>query len=243
MCDSHLHGSRELRNPSRRRLMALGAAGAVAAALPAVRRGHAASPAVPPTELSADAVLERLLDGNARFSAGEHLERPPTDWAALARGQAPVAVILGCADSRVPIELVFDQGPGDLFVVRVAGNFVTAYGLASIEYAVAFLQVPLVVVLGHGSCGAVGAAVEAVQRDAHFPGEIDRLVEHLTPAVRRARDAGAGDLVEAAVEENVRENVARLETAGEVLPPLVAGGRLRVVGAVDDIASGRVRLI
>lgn len=229
---------------SRRRLLTAGAGLAAASAWPGVRPARASTPVLRPEGMpSGEEALALLLEGNERFAAGEPLHRPAPDWASLAQGQAPIAVVLGCADSRVPPELVFDQGAGDLFVVRVAGNFVTSYGLASIEYAIAFLETPLVVVLGHSGCGAVGAAVEVVREGVDLPGELDRLVGEITPVVRRVEEGGADDLLAASIEENVRENVRRLTSVGEVLPQRVAEGKLRVVGAVDDIASAHVRLL
>lgn len=241
MCD---HASWPETILSRRRLLTAGAGLAAAAAWPAGRPARASGSLLRPGGMpSAEEALALLMEGNERFAAGEPLHRPEPDWGALAQGQAPIAVVLGCADSRVPPELVFDQGPGDLFVVRVAGNFVTSYGLASIEYAIAFLETPLVVVLGHSGCGAVGAAVEVVREAVDLPGELDRLVGEITPVVRRVEETGPDDLLAASIEENVRENVDRLISVGEVLPQRIAEGRLRVVGAVDDIASAHVRLL
>lgn len=229
---------------SRRRLLTAGAGLAAAAAWPGGRPALASGSAQRAGGLpSAEEALELLMEGNARFAAGEPLHRPAPDWKTLAQGQAPIAVVLGCADSRVPPELVFDQGAGDLFVVRVAGNFVTDYGLASIEYAIAFLETPLVVVLGHSGCGAVGAAVEVVREGVDLPGELDQLVGRITPVVRRVEQGGAEDLLAASIEENVRANVERLTGIGEVLPQRIAEGKLRVVGAVDDIATASVRLL
>jgi len=241
MCDHACSSETML---SRRRLLTAGAGLAAAAVWPAGRPAKASGSLLRPGGMpSAEEALALLMEGNERFAAGEPLNRPEPDWGALAQGQAPIAVVLGCADSRVPPELVFDQGPGDLFVVRVAGNFVTSYGLASIEYAIAFLQTPLVVVMGHSGCGAVGAAVEVVRNGIDLPGELNRLVGEITPVVRRVEESGPDDLLAASIEENVLENVRRLTSAGEVLPQRIAEGKLRVVGAVDDIASAHVRLL
>jgi len=153
---------------------------AVFAAAPAAAEHYAGSPA--------DAALARLMEGNARFVAGEmvHPNLSAEKRAELASGQSPYAVIVSCSDSRVPPELVFDAGPGDLFIIRVAGNVVGDDAMASIEYAVAKLNSPLVLVMGHESCGAVGAAVATETEDAKFGGSIHDLVETIRPAVQDA---------------------------------------------------------
>ena len=160
------------------------AAGAAGLALPPT--GRAASQ--PAAARDPDAVLARLLEGNKRFVSGQlvHPGRKPEDFAALAEGQAPVAIIVGCADSRVAPELVFDQGVGDLFVVRVAGNIVSGAGptvKGSIEFAVAVLGARLIMVLGHSQCGAVKAAIEHIDSNDALPG-IDRRAHRPDPAGR-----------------------------------------------------------
>ncbi|MDF2096893.1 carbonic anhydrase [Aquibaculum arenosum] len=225
----------------------LATAGA-AALLPGLPHALMAASGVPPTSLSADAALERLMEGNSRYAANLHLHGPAADREALATGQAPFAVVLACADSRVAPELVFDQGPGGLFTIRLAGNFVTDYGLASIEYAVEYLQVPLVMVMGHSGCGAVSAAVDAVESDARFPGELDKLVGRITPVVRDLngqQDEGANGekLLDQAIRENARRNARLLESEGAILPQRVREGRLRVVAALHDLAGGHVYLV
>ena len=158
----------------------------------------------------------------------------------IARGQAPIAVLVSCSDSRVPPELLFGRGLGELFIVRNAGNSVDTVALGSIEYGVAQLGVPLVVVMGHERCGAVEAAVSVVRDGASFPGSIGRMIEPIVPAVIRAQKQG-GDLLDAAVRENVRGVVNRLRTASEpmLLDPLRVG-KLRIVGARYDLDDGRV---
>ncbi len=190
-------------------------------------------------EHGARRALEALLEGNARFAAGrpEHPRSDAARRAETSRGQRPAAVVVSCSDSRVSPEIIFDQGIGDLFVVRTAGNLVDELGLASIEYAVEHLGVSLVVVLGHSRCGAVGAAVEG----APLHGHLDRLVAALRPAVERARDAE--DVVEAAARENVRAVVASLRSAEPILKPLAAAGELDVVGAFYDVARGIVEIV
>jgi carbonic anhydrase len=186
--------------------------------------------------------LERLKEGNRRFLAGEPARgvEDPKRRLALAQAQAPFAVLVSCSDSRVPPEILFRRGLGELFIVRNAGNTVDATALGSIEYAVAYLKVPLVVVMGHQRCGAVAAAVSVVCDDATFPGSLGRMIEPIVPAVLTAQRQ-AGDLLDNAVRENVRRVVARLRTASEpmLLDPLQAG-TLRVVGARYDLDEGVV---
>jgi carbonic anhydrase len=203
------------------------------------------------TALGPDEALAVLREGKRAFVAGG-LALKPGDSArrlALAGGQAPIAVLVGCSDSRVPPELLFGRGLGELFVVRIAGNTVgTAAALGSVEYAVAGLGVPLVVVLGHERCGAVAAALDVVERGATFPGSIDQLIEPIVPAALRARDAalraGAGDgpgaVLHAAVVENARRVAARLRSSEAVLVDPLRAGRLKVVAACYDLEDGRV---
>jgi carbonic anhydrase len=159
----------------------------------------------------------------------------------IARGQTPFATLVSCSDSRVPPELLFGRGLGELFIVRNAGNTVDTAALGSIEYGVAQLGVPLVVVMGHEKCGAVEAAVKVVTENASYPGSIGRMVEPIVPAVIAAQREGGGDLLQAAVRANVRRTVSRLRTASEpmLLEPLRAG-KLRIVGASYDVDDGSV---
>lgn len=157
------------------------------------------------TSLAVDKTIARLIEGNHRFVSGEpaHAHQDPEHRVELRAGQAPFAIILGCADSRVPPELVFDQGLGDLFTVRVAGNVVDEMVLASIEYAAAHLHTPLVIVLGHTGCGAVQAVHEAVQSGEVSSGHLPALVEAIQPALVEAQ-AQAGNLVDNAVSANAK---------------------------------------
>ena len=196
---------------------------------------------------SADDVLKDLLDGNARFVSGntEGPRRAPRDFALLSETQRPEAIIIACADSRVPPEILFDQGVGDLFVVRVAGNIVSGAGAVvkgSIEYAVAELGVKLIMVLGHSNCGAVKAAVKHINDQDPLPGAIDEMVKLIQPAVSRAKQR-PGDIVENAIRENVLLGVERLKGLEPIIKGPVAAGHLKVVGATYDLASGRVRLV
>ncbi len=187
------------------------------------------------------------MAGNARFAAGQALapRRRPEDYRAVAERQNPMAVVVGCADSRVPPELVFDMGVGDLFVVRVAGNVVTSAGAAvkgSIEYAVAELNVPMVFVLGHSRCGAVKSAVQHIAKRDSLPGAIDELVELIKPAVARIEQM-PGDKLRNAIRANVQMGIDRLMGLEPILAPRVRDGRVKIGGGVYDLRSGRVALL
>jgi len=194
-----------------------------------------------------DSVLARLLEGNRRFEKGElvHPGRKPADFVPLAEGQAPVAVVVGCADSRVAPELIFNQGVGDLFVVRVAGNVVSGAGASvkgSIEYAVAELGVRLVVVLGHTQCGAVKAAVQHLDARDALPGAIGDLVETIKPAAAAARGK-PGNALDNVIRANVERGVARLNGLQPILAVAVQKGEVKVVGAVYDLRGGKVTVL
>jgi carbonic anhydrase len=198
---------------------------------------HAGSPLSPAQALLA------LKEGNRAYLAGN--AALPDIGAerrhALAQSQAPMAAIISCSDSRVPPEILFRRGLGELFVIRNAGNTIDTVAMGSFEYAVAVLSVPLVVVLGHERCGAVDAAVAVVERGATFPGSIGRMVEPILPAVLDARRNGATDLLDASVRTNVSRTVDHLRRLSEpfVLDPIRAG-RLRIVGARYDLDDGNV---
>lgn len=205
-----------------------------------------ANPTEKPISLSPDEVLQDLIEGNARFASGQPQSprRTPKDFSMLSESQLPEAIVIACADSRVPPELLFDQGVGDLFVVRVAGNIVSGAGAVvkgSIEYAVAELGVKLIMVLGHSNCGAVKAAVKHINDQDPLPGAIDEMVKNIRPAVERAKKI-QGNVVENSIRENVLLGVERLKTLEPILKEPVAAGRLKVVGATYDLATGRVRL-
>jgi len=186
---------------------------------------------------SADAVLAELKAGNAHFVAKkyEHPHQTAARQQALAASQSPHCAILTCADSRVPPELVFDQGLGDIFDVRVAGNTAGDDALASLEYAAEHLHVPLIVVMGHTHCGAVSAAVEG----GTLPGKLPGLISELRPAVEQSAHE-PGDRIENAVRDNVALVVKQLLAARPVLSELVATGKLRIVGAVYSLETGKV---
>lgn len=188
--------------------------------------------------------LERLMNGNQTYLDASV---PPVDYSA-ARAAAigdhhPVAGILGCGDARVAAELIFSCDPGDLFMVRVAGNFLSDYGQASLEYAVEFLHVPLLMVLGHTSCGAVTSALQMVRDRTTPPGRLPVLMDALEPSVLRALAFHPEDPLNAAIRENVMRQVHRLRTISAIISPAMEQGRLRVVGAIYDMSTGRVNLI
>jgi carbonic anhydrase len=220
---------------------AFGVAGSLAL-LPA----HAA--AQKKTSLTPDQALARLKKGNVDFLA-DKAEVSPQDHnrrLEIARGQAPVAVLVGCSDSRVPPELLFGTGLGELFIVRNAGNTVDTVALGSIEYSVLMLGVPLIVVLGHERCGAVDAALAVVQKNATFPGSIGQMIEPIIPAALKANSAGGlkGDaLLDAAVRENVRRTVDRLRHSKPSLIDPLRAGTLKIVGAHYDLDDGKVDVL
>jgi len=212
--------------------------GALAAAPPAP------GSAPPQNSITPADALKRIMEGNARYAANTPNERDfSVGRAARAEGQYPIAAILSCADSRVSPELAFDQAPGDLFVVRVAGNVVNTDLLASIEYGLQFLGARLIVVLGHSSCGAVEAAIKVVKDKAVLPGHLPELITALKPAVTIAQSEKSGDLLENATRENVKRQVARLKSSAPIVQKLYAGKNIDIVGGVYDIATGKVTLV
>jgi len=188
----------------------------------------------------ADRAVQELHAGNIRHAGGWPTQPHQTRERRLeiASAQRPFAAILGCSDSRVPPEIVFDQGLGDLFVVRTAGHVVDHIVLASLEYAVEHLKVPLIVVLGHTRCGAVAAAVEG----GEHPGHLGHLVEAIRPAVE-AVEGQPANVLDRAVRENVIRVVAELEASTPVLAHLVQGETLSIVGAVYALETGRVEFL
>lgn len=192
-------------------------------------------------------VLARLFAGNERFATGKttRVGLKPEDFKMGVQGQAPFAAILGCADSRVPPELVFDTGVGDLFVVRVAGNVLSGSGpivKGSIEFAVAELGVRVLMVLGHSRCGAVAAAIQHIDADDALPGAIGDLVDLVKPAVVAAKGS-PGDKLDAVIRANVQRCVARAKEADPILSKFVQKGELEVVGGVYSLDTGRVHQV
>lgn len=208
----------------------------------------AASGSRPVHAMSPSAALNALLAGNARYVANQP---GPVDFLPrrqkLATGQSPFAIILSCADSRVSPEFVFDQRPGDLFVTRVAGNYLTVDSLATMEYAVEFLGTPLILVLGHTNCGAISAAVDVATKNAALPGSLPALAKQIVPAVERAQAKGApGDratLIQHATTENIHRTVEAIKGAGPLLSHYAGNGTLTVAGGLYDLNTGQVEVI
>jgi carbonic anhydrase len=229
----------------RRNLLLAGASSITLAGLPR----HVAVAAEPvagnaPNSIPPAEALDRLMQGNARYAANTPSNKDfSAGRAARVPAQYPIAAIVGCADSRVAPELAFDQGPGDLFVVRVAGNFVNNDILASLEYGVEFLGVPLIMVLGHTNCGAVTAAVKVLKDGTHLPGHLPELVRAIKPAVQLANAGHGEDLVAQATLENVRLNTNRLMVSKPLIGPYVKSGKVKVVGGVYDLATGKITLL
>ena len=224
--------------------------GALAALVPwSIGAAIAADPPAPGAAPAANAIapadaLKRLMEGNARYAANMPNERDfSSGRAARVQGQYPIAQILSCSDSRVAPELAFDQGPGDLFVMRIAGNIVTPNLLASIEYGAHFLGAPLIMVLGHTGCGAVDAAIKVLKTNAVLPGHLPELIAAIKPAVIVAEKTQNGNLSDNAATENVRRQVARLKSSPPVVQKLYEGKKIDIVGGVYDLATGKIAMV
>lgn len=193
--------------------------------------------------LSPASALARLMTGNERFRSGKmlHPGQDRNQRESLAGTQSPFAVILSCSDSRVPPGIIFDQGLGDLFVIRIAGNTVTRAGLESIAYAVDHLGSSLIMVLGHDSCGAVKGAVQECPSNNKSDAALPEIFSNICPAVERARTKG-GDVLSDAIDLNVDEQVAILKRSPQ-LEPRIKNGNLEVVGARYNLQTGDVRLL
>lgn len=194
---------------------------------------HHAAPSMPPAE-----ALAKLKAGNKRFVSGrmQHPHQNAGRRMEVAKGQHPFAIVLACADSRLGPEVLFDQGLGDVFVVRVAGNVLNDENIGSIEYGVEHLGAPLIVVLGHERCGAVAAAKDTIAAGGRAPGHIQSLVKAIKPAV----DQTVGQDAEATGAANVRNVVAALQQSKPILHGSIASGKFAVVGAYYDLDSGKV---
>ncbi len=223
---------------SRRGLFAGLTAGIAINATPA-RSADPVKPALTP-----DAALQQLMAGHAKYLAGRaSVGNYAAGRAGRAGGQSPIAAILSCADSRVLPELIFNQGPGDLFVVRVAGNVENADGLASLEYGTAILGIPLIMVMGHSNCGAVAAAIKVHREKTVLPGHLPGLIDLILPSVRKAEAMRPADLLAVATIENVRGTAATVAASDPVIAASVKAGTAKVVGSVYDVATGKVTLI
>lgn len=195
---------------------------------------------VNPNPVIPDVALRRLLDGNKRFR--EQKRQNPDEFfervRLVAKAQHPFASILGCSDSRVPAEIVFEQGLGDLFVVRVAGNVVSDLVIGSLEYSTAILGSQLIVILGHRRCGAVAEAI----KNEPLPGKIGFVVEGIKPAVEKVR-LTTGDIQEDAVISNIQYQVQQLAKKSNILTKLVSENKLKIVGALYDLDTGKVSVV
>jgi carbonic anhydrase len=191
-------------------------------------------------DLTPDAALQKLLDGNSRF-VNQKRTNPRQDRGRLtevAESQAPFAAILSCADSRVPAEIVFDQGLGDLFVCRVAGNIATSEEIGSLEFGTMVLGAKVLMVIGHERCGAVKATIEG----GRFPGQIGRLIDGIQVGVERAEKEPGQNKLDRAIRANVRYQVEKLGKS-TVIGDLVDKGQLKLVGAYYDLDTGKIALL
>ncbi len=198
-------------------------------------------------------VLALLQQGNARYvdsltSTDPMTQRRPE----LVSVQDPLAIILGCSDARVPVEIVFDQGLGELFVIRVAGNIVAPSQIGSVEFAAETFNTKLVVVLGHSQCGAVTACVDAlINPEQNYSPNLQSIVDRIRPSVynlhelatANGQDADANELVERSIRANVRMSVSQLKHGSRSLEDLVSSGQLLIVGAEYDLETGKVRFL
>lgn len=241
MCD--LCGAMARSPIARRGVLKLAAAAAISAIAPPAFSAPAKAPPKPENVLSPDAALARLMEGNARYVGGRsRLHDFTHEREALVGGQNPFAAVLSCADSRIAPEYCFDTSRGDVFVCRVAGNFASDDMVASFEYAVQVLNTPLIMVLGHESCGAVDATIKSIKDGTTLPGHLPALVDALAPAVKAVQGA-SGDLLANAIRRNVELNVEKLKAAAPILKSFADEKKIRVVGGVYELKSGRVQLL
>ncbi|MES0807966.1 carbonic anhydrase [Roseibium sp. SCPC15] len=197
-----------------------------------------------PSPASADEALQRLKDGNARYVANEPIYTDHSHGRTLrSLGQQPFAAVVACSDSRVVPELIFDQGPGDIFVVRVAGNFINEDGLASLEYGAAVLGVKTIVVLGHSSCGAVDATIKSIQSRELPGGHIPSLVNAIRPAVYDVMPQNPPDLLTAAIQQNAKLNAEKAATATPILSGMHSSGEVGTAAGLYDISTGKVEFL
>ncbi|MFW0756810.1 carbonic anhydrase [Pseudomonas sp. H11T01] len=203
----------------------------------------AAPPPKPQNSISPDMALQRLMKGNERYVKGTSKTHDfKSEREALVSGQNPFVSVLSCSDSRIAPEYAFDTARGDLFAIRVAGNFVSDEGLASLEYSVVVLGAPLILVLGHEDCGAITAGIKAVKDHTVFPGQIQKLADALKPSIEKVLDK-PGSLLDNAVAQNVKDSVNSLKNASPLLTDALSKGTLKIVGGVYRLASGKVELI
>ncbi|MBR0829377.1 carbonic anhydrase [Bradyrhizobium manausense] len=247
MCDKCSENLPHPIGPSRRSAIVLAASALglafTGAALAKEAKTSPKTPPKPQNVLTPDTALKRLTEGNARYVDGVSRRHDfKHEREALVGGQNPYAAVLSCADSRIAPEYAFDSGRGDLFVCRVAGNFAGTETVASMEYAVGVLNTPLILVLGHESCGAIDATLKALKDNTSPPGHIPSLVDAIAPAAKAALQQG-GDVLDKAIRQNVIDNVAKLKSAAPILNAAVEQGKLKVVGGIYRLATGTVELL
>jgi carbonic anhydrase len=241
-CDYSFAGAATTAPATRRHVLKFAGAAAAGLALPGSGFAQKAPPK-PENVVSPDAALKLLMAGNGRYVAGiarRHdfkNEREP-----LTQGQNPYAGILSCADSRIAPEYAFDTARGDVFVCRVAGNFANDDVIASFEYAIAVLNTPLLLVLGHKACGAVDAAIKSIKDGTTLPGRLPSLVSAIGPAVKAVADQ-PGNALDNAIRQNVVLNVEKLKNAAPIIDKAVAEKKVRIVGGVYNLDNGRVELL
>jgi carbonic anhydrase len=227
---------------ARRHVLKSVGAAAVGLALPGIVFAQKAPPK-PENSVSPERALKLLQDGNLRYINGVSKQHDfKHEREALTKGQNPYAGILSCADSRVVPEYAFDAGRGDLFVCRVAGNFVNADTIASFEYAIAILGTPLLMVLGHKACGAVDASIKSIKDGTTLPGHLSSLVSAIGPAVKAVIDR-PGNMLDNAIRQNVLLNVEKLKGATPIIDKAVAEKKVHIVGAVYNLDNGKVELL
>jgi carbonic anhydrase len=232
-------------DPTRRNLLlsALAVAPLLAFSVEAKESKKKKPPPKPSNVLSPDEALERLEEGNERYVDGVARRHDfKHEREALVGGQNPYPAILSCADSRIAPEYAFDSGRGDLFVCRIAGNFASDETIASLEYAVAVLGVPLILVLGHDACGAVDSTIKSLKDGTTLPGHIPALVTAIAPAVKAVSEQ-SGNTLDNAIRQNVIDNVAKLKAEGPILSAAVEQNKLKVVGGIYRLKNGKVEMV
>ena len=252
ICDDKLESNHKPMQPARRSRLKLASssplwmAGLGSSAMMVSARADDAHPMPKPGNvITPDQALERLMKGNGRYVNGNINTDDSFKNAAagLKNGQNPYAIILSCADSRVSPELCFDEGPGDLFVNRIAGNYVTTDLLGSIEYGALVLKAPLIMVLGHTECGAVKAAMKAEDENTNFPGHIQSIASHIGAAVRAAKQQGGKVTTTDVVKANIKLNVAYLQQSTPIIRQLVQENKVKVVGGIYNLEDGTVSMV
>jgi carbonic anhydrase len=240
MCERCVEAATASSNITRRSAFRLTAGAAAMAVAPQAFAANDTAPPKPENVLSPDAALDRLMKGNSRYVDGvskRHDFRHERE--ALSSGQNPFAAVLSCADSRIAPEYCFDTARGDLFVCRVAGNFASDEMVASLEYAVQVLNTPLIMVLGHDSCGAVSATIKSVKDGTTLPGHLPSLVAAIKPAVD-AVQGQSGDMLANAIRRNVVLNVEKLKSAAPILQSFTGDKKIKIVGGIYHLKTGRV---